>query len=203
MKPKQARGPARWTKQLRFDIEFAKRMVLEQGSCATILVVYPRGRASLVIRPSADLGKDTSARFLRILCTAIDAEAFAWISEAWMRRISQRFGETRDDVVARAYAVPPSEAEDRFEVVMAELIYRDDDGQRRCMADVREILRDATGKPVGFRDGVLDPLARSEGRWVEVLTAEPPTAEERARAAAAIEELGEMGVGLADMVKPS
>ena len=121
-----------------------------------------------------------------------------------MRRIERRIGETPGEHDARAFAVPPSEAEDRIEIVMAELIYRDDaTGERRSLADAREIVRDAKGKPVGFRDNALDPDAQGEGRWVDVLTPDRPTAEERARAAAVIEALGEMGLGLGDMVKPS
>lgn len=199
-KPKQARGPARWIKQVRFDIEFAKRMVLEQGSCATILVVYRRGQPPIILQQSPDLGKDTVAGYLRALCVAEDAEGFAFISEAWMRIVTRRDSETQAEHDQRVYLVPPSEAEDRIEVVIAEIIYRDDDGERRTLHESREIIRDAAGKPSGFRSvqNVLGgAVERSEGRWVEVLSPEPPTVEERARAAAALLDLADMGFGIA------
>jgi hypothetical protein len=199
IKPKQARGPARWTKQVRFDIEFAKRMVLEQGRCDTILVVHRRGQPNMIMRAPTDLSKDGVALYLRALCIAEDAEGFAFISEAWMRAVGRRHGETEAEHNERAYAVAPSEAEDRIEVVIAEIVYRDDGGERRTMHETREIVRDAAGKPVSFRrtehhlGGEVD---RSEGRWVEVLTPEPPTAEERASAVAALKTLAEMGFGI-------
>jgi hypothetical protein len=203
-KPKQARGADRWTKQLRFDIEFAKRMVLEQGSCANILVVYTRGKAPMILQAPRDLTRDTVAGYLRAVCTAEDAEAFGFISEAWMRIVTRRDRETQAEHDQRAYAVAPSEAENRIEVVIAEIVWRDDDGARRTMHESREIVRDAKGEPVSFRPSPT-PLGsgqvESEGRWVDVLTPERPTVEERALARAALKQLAEFGLELREQRK--
>jgi hypothetical protein len=197
-KPKQARGPARWTKQVRFDIEFAKRMILEQGSCTTIMVLHLPGDRRLVCHPPADLGKETTSLYLRAYCAAHDAEGFAFISEAWMRNAPMRFGETEAEHHARIDAVSPAEAEDRIEVVMAQITYRDGDA-RRSLGEMREILRDAKGKVTGF--GTLSELDGrvAEGRWTEVLLPEPPTAEQRASAARALEHLSTMGLSFVEM----
>lgn len=203
-KPNQARGADRWTKQLRFDIEFAKQMVLEQGSCANILVVYVRGKAPMILQPPRDLSRDTVAGYLRAVCIAEDAEAFGFISEAWMRIVDRRDRETEAEHNERAYGIAPSQAEDRIEVVIAELVWRDDGGERRTMHEFREIVRDAKGEPVGFRPGPATPgggKVESEGRWVDVLTPERPTVEERARAVAALKHLAEFGLELREQRK--
>jgi hypothetical protein len=189
--PKQAHGPDRWVKQVRFDIEFAKRMILEQGSCATILVIHLDAERRVVCMPPPDLGKETVALYLRAYCAAHDAQGFAFISEAWMRDVPKRFGETEAEHHARIDAVPIREAEDRVEIVMAQIVYRDGD-ERRTSHEEREILRDANGTVTGFRP--LDLTGASEGRWVDVLLPEPPTAEERARARVALEELKRFGL---------
>jgi hypothetical protein len=193
-KPKRARGPDRWTKQVRFDIEFAKRMVLEQGSCITILVVHLPGDRRVVCTPPPDLGKETVALYLRAYCAAHDAEGFAFISEAWMRNVPRRFGETEAEHDARI-AVPIRQAEDRVEIVMAQIVYRDGDA-RRTSHEEREIMRDAMGKVTGFRP--LDLTGASEGRWVDVLLPEPPTREQRASAAAALKHLAELGLSFVE-----
>ncbi len=192
-KPKQARGPDRWVKQVRFDIEFAKRMTLQPGSGATILVIHLDAERRVVCQPPTDLGKETVALYLRAYCAAHDAEGFAFISEAWMRNVPKRFGETEAEHHARIDAVPIREAEDRVEVVMAEIVYRDGAG-RNSVREMREIERDAKGKVTGFRPMPDMTGPRSEGRWVDVLLPEPPTAEESASARVALEELKRFGL---------
>jgi hypothetical protein len=195
-KPKQARGPERWARQVRFDIEFAKRMILEQGSCSTIMVLHLPGDRRLVCHPPANLGKETTSLYLRAYCAAHDAEGFAFISEAWMRNVTRRFGETEAEHDARIDAVLPREAEDRVEIVMAQVVYRDGDA-RRTVHEEREIMRDAKGKVTGFRP--LGLTGASEGRWVDVLLPEPPTAEQRASAAVALEHIAELGLSFVEM----
>lgn len=192
-KPKQARGPERWAKQVRFDIEFAKRMILEQGSCTTIMIIHLDADRRIVCAPPKDLGKQTTALYLRLYCAAHDARAFAFISEAWMRDVPRRHGETEDEHEARIDAVSPAQAEDRVEVVMAQITYRVGDA-RRSLGEMREILRDAAGKVTGFRTIAALDRRVAEGRWTEVLLLEPPTAEERARAKVGLEHLRMMGL---------
>jgi hypothetical protein len=199
IKPNHARGPDKWVKQVRFDIEFAKRMVLEQGSCSTILVVHCREPATkIILQPSGDLTKDTVAAYLRALCTAEDAEGFSFISEAWMRVVTRRDRETQAEHDERAYGVTPSQAEDRLEVIIAEIVYRADDGGRRTLHEHREIVRDAAGKATGFRPVPRLPgsVTSSEGRWVEVLPPERPTEEERAYARETLATVAGFGLSL-------
>jgi hypothetical protein len=192
--PKQARGADRWTKQVRFDMEFAKRMVLEQGSCATIMVIHLAGDRRIVCMAPPDLGKETTALYLRAYCAANDAQAFTFISEAWLRRVGRRHGETEAEHDTRAFGIPPAEAEDRTEIVMVEIVYRDGEA-RRTVRELREIVRDAKGTATGFTPiGDVSAANRSEGRWVEVLLPEPPTAEERASAQRALDHLREIGL---------
>lgn len=191
-KPKQARGADRWAKQLRFDIEFAKRTVLERGNCAPIMVVYVRGKAPMLVQPPRYLTLDTVAGYLRAVCIAEDAEGFGYLSEAWMRVVIRRDGETTAEHDRRAHAIRPAEAEDRIEVVIAEIIWRDDDGERRTMHESFEIVRDARGEPVSFRPRSTG--GESVGRWVDVLTPERPTVEERARAVGALKVLAKFGL---------
>ena len=106
-----------------------------------------------------------------------------------MRMVDRRIGETTAEHDERAYGVAPSQAEDRIEVIIAETVWRDDDGARRTLHESREIVRDATGKPSEHRSRRPEHRARrrawsSTGRWVEVLTPERPTAEDSAKPSA-------------------
>lgn len=150
-KPKQA--PAgRWDAQLRHDMAFAQRTLLATGRMFPLAIVHsPETLFAVPLDYSGDEEKLRAHRFLAVLMLAHDAMAFSHITEAWVRHGARRHGESEAAFDERATAVRPSEAEDRIEVVIATLTYRDADGERRTLSDIREIERRANGKPSGLK----------------------------------------------------
>jgi hypothetical protein len=156
-KPNSARGD--WEKQVRFDMAFAERMLLKQGDVGRMFVMHAKDAQHVMAAPWK--GNDEKARILtmvRAYCIAYDAEALSFISEAWIRHLDRAPGETEAEFRARSNAIRPSEAEDRREVVMVVIMYRDAAGERQIVSDTREITRRDNGKPDG-----LTPYRMNEG----------------------------------------
>jgi hypothetical protein len=75
-------------------------------------------------------------------------------------------------------AVRPRDAEDRREVVMATLYYRDDAGAVVELTQSREILRGWDGKPTGLAPADDVEVLFSDGDLTNVMPPEKPTAEQ-------------------------
>ena len=71
-----------------------------------------------------------------------------FIGEAWTRHVQRRAGETQSALLERGSQLPPSKAEDKSEVLLVGMCYRDDDSTIKVLVEAREILRDDTGAPV-------------------------------------------------------
>lgn len=179
MKPNDARGDA--AKQLRFDIAFAEKTLLKRGSVGTMFVVHNKGKIHCIATPWQDA--DEKAAYLAIVrayCIAHDAVALSYIGEAWARYMERTPNETAAEFDLRTYAVRPRDAEDRREMVMVMIFFRDDAGQRQIMTDNREIERRANGKPSGLKvvwsNKGWDALS---GTIIDAFPEWPPTASER------------------------
>jgi hypothetical protein len=180
-KPKRA---ADWQKQLRFDMQYAEKMLIDHGELSAMFVVHTKDASHVLLTPWRDDHEKAMCRHLaRLWCIAHDAQALTFITEAWIRSLDQRPGETRAEFDARADAVQPRDAEDRREVVMVVIAYRDDAGERQIVFESREIQRRANGKPSG-----LVPLSKSNtidkltGRMVDVLPEITPSMAQQAAA---------------------
>jgi hypothetical protein len=190
MRPKSARGD--WIKQLRFDMAFAEKTLLQRGELGTMFVVHTKDAKHVVAGGwEDDDEKAAKLEMLRTYCIACDAEALTYISEAWTRHLSQMPSETKAEFQARVDAVLPRNAEDRREMVMVMIMYRDDAGQRQVVSDSREIQRRANGKPSG-----LTPHRLNEG-WdvlggpiVDAFPEWPPSFHERIAAQAILKAAG-------------
>lgn len=179
MKPNDARGDA--AKQLRFDIAFAEKTLLKRGHLGVMFVVHTKDKKHIIATPWQD--DDEKAAYLemvRAYCIAHDAEALSYIGEAWARYMEQAPNETAAEFDSRVHAVRPRDAEDRREVVMVIILFRDDAGQRQMMSESREIERRANGKPSGLK------MMRSNNGWdvlhgpiVDAFPEWPPTAADR------------------------
>jgi hypothetical protein len=151
--PKQARGAAGqhdWAKQMRFDMEYAKHQLLTTGSITPMFVIHCDDQ---IIPCVTDMGeKDKIRDMVTLICLAHRATGVTFIGEAWVTRASKddhlKPGESWEDWEART--VPPSQSERRIEAVAVMTRYYDDAGERTGLAEIREIIRDATGKPTGL-----------------------------------------------------
>lgn len=194
-KPKYAAGDntiERWREQLRYDAAFASKALVEQGEIIPMFVVHARddGPNVVVATPwKDDADKDIAVLAVKAVCVAHDAVALSQIVEAWMRAPAP--GEDASNYL------PPSKAENRREVVMCTVAWRDDaTGERRELHDIREIERRANGKPSGLKPGsggTESGAGDIAGRMIEILPERRPTPEEQAKAREAIEMIEAMG----------
>jgi hypothetical protein len=194
-RPNSAKGD--WIKQLRFDMAFAERTLLEQGEVSAMFVVHTKDAKHVIGAPARDdAEKRVMLAMVRAYCIALDAQALTFVSEAWLRSVQRAPNETEREFQARTNAVRPREAEDRVEVVMVVLAFRDGAGERQIVSDTKEIERRANGKPSGLKPYQVGGQARGwSGRMVDIFPEEAPTEVERlaARAVLRAAGLGELG----------
>jgi hypothetical protein len=156
IKPNSARGD--WEKQVRFDMAFAERMLLKQGDVGRMFVIHAKDAQHVMAAPwHSAAEKRQMLTMVRAYCIAVDAEALSFISEAWVRSVFRAHGETEAEFNTRVDAVAPRDAEDRREVVICMVIYREA-GERHAVSDTREITRRDNGKPEG-----LAPFSKTSG----------------------------------------
>jgi hypothetical protein len=156
-----------YRKNCQTNFAFARKMLLDRGEVAPFFVVYGRERIVPLIIPARD--KDAQQMAVRIACVAEDASAVAYVGEAWTRSIMRLPGETDAEHHERATAVAPSEAEDRVEIVLANLDWRDAAGDQYCLTMSAEILRDVTGAVCGTGPQETVGPAPAEGRFAALL----------------------------------
>ena len=177
MKPTPKRAPD-WNRQMRFDIEFAKRMLLDTGAVRPMFILHlPDAIKVIQTHWTSTEEKRTTQKLMALMAAADGAEAVVFIAEAWWRAVPQRPGETEAEHKARVEAVPPSEAEDRIEVVMIASSFRVD-GHKQSKAVALEIIRGASGRPRTLRE-ISEPGASVSGAVADLLTDEPLTEELR------------------------
>jgi hypothetical protein len=135
-------------------------MLLKDGYVGRIFIVHTQDRAKHVLAApwQDDVERERYLEFIQAYCTAHNAEALCFISEAWVRYLLPLPRETEAEFQARVDAVRPRDAHDRIEVVGVMVMYRDDAGERQVVSDTMEIERRANGKPSG-----LKPFRLNEG----------------------------------------
>jgi hypothetical protein len=169
-----------WNKMLLTNMEFAEERLKESGEIGAMAILHCPDNVVNVIAMdmTSDAMKQRSMKLVRLLAVAHDAEAVAMLGEMWMRAMSPYDGESEAAYQARVTAVRPRDAEDRREVVMANLYYRDDAGAVVELSQTREILRDWDGKPTGLAPADDVEVLFSEGDLTNVMPPEKPTAEQ-------------------------
>lgn len=159
-------------RQFRFDLEYAKRVLMERGEVMPMFVVHGDDTVVMLTPWHDDREKDHYRNLVRLMGVAEDASGITFIGEVWMRSVSRRDGETEQEFDKRSKMLPPSQAEDRIEAILIYTQHRDRDGSRINRSRLLEILRGANGKPSGTRDLAHD----------ELLLPSPPLPEHRAMA---------------------
>jgi hypothetical protein len=190
-RPKTAGGD--WAKQLRFDMQFAEKTLVKQGSVNAMYIVHTKDAIHAIPTPwSDDAEKAAYLDMVRVYAVAHEAIAVVYVGEAWVRHVMQASSESQAEFHARVDAVRPRDAEDRREVVSVHIAYYDDAGERQIISDTKEIDRRADGKPSG-----LKPYRDDHGGWdvvggavVEVLPKQAPSMAERIAAQAILNAAG-------------
>jgi hypothetical protein len=153
-------GPFRFNmesadRQLAHDLDFAAERMREHGGVSMMLMFRPaHDPDSILLMPAGWSGsedREIAIKVFRTIGIGVNARMVTLLTEAWLRKVQKHPRETRDEHETRAYAVPPSEAEDRVEVLMAAVAWRDDGGRTRMRASIREILRDDSNAFLGLR----------------------------------------------------
>lgn len=193
--PAASRGRTDWHQHICRNIEFAESVLREHGELVPMFVVEAGSETHIVGATFRNAEEKRSIfALVRLMCIALDATALTFITEAWMRRIRQYPGETEAAMQARIAAVPPSEAEDREEVIVVQTMYRDPEtGERRAITGQRGIERDAAGKIVGLGAGDVEETGAT-GAAGEIFPAEAPTPDAQSyaqRVLAAVERLAQ------------
>jgi hypothetical protein len=192
-KPKSAQhnGRTDWEKQLRFDMAYAEKVLLDHGELSAMFVVHTEDARHVLLTPWKDDHEKAMCRqAARLWCIAHDAIALTFITEAWILSLTRAHGETDAEFEARKDAVMPRDAEDRIEVVMVVIAYRDAAGERQTLFESREIERRANGKPGGLKAFASNKSYEGlTGRMVDVLPEQAPSAVEQAAARALLERM--------------
>jgi hypothetical protein len=166
-----------WDDRLKQDMKFAMENLLEYGSLVPMFVLHTRSGQILVVGASIrdQAEKEQTYRMMTTMCIAHDVVGFCFIAEAWLRMVNRRHNESEAEMQDRSFAFPPSEAEDRIEVVSGVCVYRDEDiGKRQSKSTMVEILRGDDTKVTGFQ--ALDlPGNNCEGLVIDILPEKRPS----------------------------
>ena len=159
-------------------MEYAKAALFEMGGLTPMFIVHCPEGTRVYATPWHNEGeKRATQRLLALRGAADGAVGITFIGEAWMLVLQQRPGESDAEYNARATAVPPSEAEERQEVLMVTSEFYDADGDYQALSITLDIVRNAAGKITGApqRGGV----EHVEMRHGQMLAPTPPDAEQR------------------------
>ena len=160
------------------NVAHAEKMLCEEGTVRPLFtVVDKQGLTRLVVADfSSKEAKDASFAMVRLICAADAAVAVFYRSEAWLV------------ISDAAPCINASPSDQRVEVLLVSCVARVD-GVLMQKVSVREIVRDLVGAVSSVRDvsmpGLGDTGLQSmdlEGRTMNLLSAEPPTFDERRRA---------------------
>jgi hypothetical protein len=180
--------------QAQFDMEFAKRALLESGGLVPTFIVHGEEQMNVIIADwKDDRDKDLYRKLVRLICVAERAKAVSFMTEAWMRSIERRAGETSAEHRARGNAIRPSEAEDRVEIVAVNMFWFDDDKNKRSRSLIGEIIRNEKGKPTQVRP-IHDERDNAGGAMADLLPENPGDATSIAIAREGLAQLEKVGL---------
>lgn len=167
-----------WQKQLETDMGFAETWLRTHGQLMPQFLVHARnGKVHVVAGDvSSDERVRVTAAIVRHMAIAHDAIAVSQMGEMWARFMHPYDRESDADYMARVAAVRPRDAEDRCEVVICQIYYRDETDTPRELSQTREIVRDADGKITGLALRDTEVL-ESEGPMTHLMPEHRPSAE--------------------------
>ncbi len=190
--PMRPKTRADWLHWLDHDTTFALERLTDQGSLVPQFIVHSNdGEITPVVIPFHDAEtKALMKRFMRLLCIAKEAIGVTFIHEAWMTTMPANPGESTEELERRAQQqVPPSMSDTKAEVVLLILLYYDENGRRRSVSKIGEIIRDESGAATGTKPMSVVEDDANAGSMVDILLPERPSQALADRAKAALATL--------------
>ena len=189
-----------WPAQLKRDVEFSRGALLKQGSLSPMFILHCPDEIMIIGAGWADAREKRRAQqMIGLLALAANASAISFISEAWSRAVMRRDRETDAEHEARIRAVAPSEAEDRTEVLIVSLTYREND-ERHSLIRTLDMVRDANGTLTDVVERAQDGEGEFGGAMTDLLCPVETTPEIRHAAQDLIEAFCEKhGIDLTAM----
>jgi hypothetical protein len=191
--------------QLTHDLAFAEERLRSVGELRMMLSFRPGHEPeTMYLMPIGWSGNDErelQIRLCRTLGIGLNARMVTLFTEAWMRDVTKRPGESDAEHEERAYGIKPSEAMDRVEVVVVSTAWRDNAGKTRLSGNVRKIVRDASGafeRLAPLHGGPADAEEMASGWLDKVLPPVDIGPADRQKAMDFIERLG-IGISLTKM----
>jgi hypothetical protein len=182
----------RWQSLIEMDMGFALDRLKDRGQLLPMVTLHDRSNGMHVC--AIEVGSDEkvrhSMRIVRLMAVALDAQAISHVGEMWARFMAPYAGESQPEYEARVNAVRPRDAEDRREVVMATVHYRDDTGRPRELSQTRDILRGDDGRVTGLGPAPTDEVLDSEGPMTHLLTERRPNDQQMLYAKQLLKRLG-------------
>ena len=137
--------PIDWQDQLKRDVYFARTALLKQGSLMPMFILHCPDEVRIVGAGWADAREKRRAQqMVGLMALAANATAISFISEAWSRAVMRHPRETEAEHQARIDAVRPAEAEDRTEVLIVSLTYRENN-ERHSLVSTLDMMRAVDG----------------------------------------------------------
>jgi hypothetical protein len=137
--------PIDWQDQLKRDVDFARTALLKQGSLMPMFILHCPDEVRIVGAGWADdTEKRRAQQMVGLMALAANATAISFISEAWSRAVMRHPRETEAEHQARIDAVRPAEAEDRTEVLIVSLTYRENN-ERHSLVSTLDMMRTVDG----------------------------------------------------------
>jgi len=158
-------------KQHRLDVGIAQDMLRQTGNIEPMCVlITPDGKRNAVVIPGIGQpeSKDASYAALAQLAAKLRAVGLSLLTEAWMRFVKRRQGESKRAFEERI-SIPVREFEDRLEVLQVFTCWRGSEGDVRSLSTTREIRRDAKGDVIGFGDLDQNEIESTEARVAQCL----------------------------------
>jgi hypothetical protein len=177
--PNRPKGKFDPHKQLHFDFEYAKRCIIQDNAVMPLFVAHTDDMAiPISFAGSVDYGDETKRKhqsMARLICIAYAANALAYIGEAWIAPAMP------DEPEPQYPRVLPRDREDKREVILAHMSWRDPNTEERfsCLAQ-GEIVRNEKGRCIRVdNEEYSKQTTLVAGNFSEILPEEKPTEEER------------------------
>lgn len=177
--PNRAKGPWDPKKQMRFDFEYAKQMIVQDNGLMPMFVVHSKqGTIPIGFGGKAEYEGEAKVGHRRIavlMGIAFNAVAIAYVGEAWIAT------SLPDEPEPEYPRVRPKDREDRKEVIITQMMWRDQEtGERKAALAQAEIVRNAKGVCTGVKDEEFtEPTDKIVGNFSELLLEREPTIAEQ------------------------
>lgn len=182
---------AEWQAWMNYDMDYAVWCLVSQGEFRPLFVMHTSD-GEMMLFPASwknQQSKENIQTLVRLVCVAYDVVAVGLSIEGWMRKVFRQSGESTLAHRTRANAIAPAEAEDRVEVLIVTMTYRDDAGECRSLGQIAEILRDAEGQPTGVKRDLTEKPG-VEGRLVDLLPERSASPQIQLAARQLLEDIG-------------